>query len=242
MTNALRRTSALPIVSALFVVASIGCSRDQPAPPQPAATTAAAAGASPVPSKSPTARAGGPNTPPELKSPLVEPVGVKTDDFHPSVNDSLKATVVSSDADGDGVTVTWQWSVNRAPIAGAISDTLRPGSYKKNDEVTAEARGRDTRGAETVTPVAYKIKIRNSAPVITSNPVKLNGYKIVATDPDNDPISYSLEAPLPGFALSPDGTLTFDVAQGKDANGKTLVIIAKDNDFAMAKQSIQVKF
>lgn len=242
--NALRRPSAiLPVLAALAILPAIGCSGDKPVtPPATATATAAGPAASPVASKTPMARAGGPNTIPELKSPLIEPVGVKVDDFHPGVNDTLKASVVTTDADGDGVTVTWQWSVNRAPLIGEISDTLKPGKFKKNDEVQAEARARDTRGAETVVPVSYKVKIKNSAPVITSNPTKLNGYKIVATDPDNDPITYSLEAPLPGFTLTPDGTLTFDVTKGKEANGKTLVILAKDNDYALAKQSIQVKF
>lgn len=225
------------------MLVATGCTGDKPATPTPKPTGAGGvATASPSPKPSSAPRAGGPNTPPELKSPLIEPVGVKIDDFHPGVSDTLKATVVTFDADGDGVTVSWQWSVNRAPIVGAISDTLTPGKFKKGDEVAAEASARDTRGGETVRPVAYKVKIKNSAPVIVSSPAKLNGYKIVANDPDNDPVTYSLEAPLPGFALSADGTLTFDVAQGKDANGKTLVIIAKDGDFGMAKQSIQVKF
>ena len=240
--NALRRFSVLPIVASLAAVVVTGCTGDKAATPTPTATAAAGGAATPSPKPSSTQRAGGPNTPPELKSPLVEPLGVKIDDFHPGVGDTLKATVVATDADGDGVTINWQWSVNRVPIVGAISDTLRPGSFKKGDEVGAEASARDTRGGETLRPASFRVKIKNSAPVITSNPAKLNGYKIVAADPDNDPVTFTLEAPLPGFALSADGTLTFDVAQGKDANGKTLVIVAKDNDFGMAKQSIQVKF
>ena len=83
----------------------------------------------------------------------------------------------------------------------------------------------------------------------TSRPAgSLNGYKAIVQDPDigTDPtekFTWRLEDPVPpGFAISADGTLSFDAVAGKEANGKNVTIVVTDSAGAAAKQTFDVRF
>lgn len=165
-------------------------------------------------------------------------------DGAPTLNDPIRASAITSDP---GVMVDWKWFINGTQVVGELSETLRPGRYKKGDKIEAEATPRNLKGAIGV-PFRGTIMIRNSTPAITSRPSgSLNGYKAVVQDADagnpNERFTWALEQPVPpGFSLSADGTLKFDVATGKGASGQKVTIMVTDSAGALAKQTFDVTF
>jgi len=167
-------------------------------------------------------------------------------DGYPSVTDSITASATTEDPDGDGVSVDWKWFINGVELSSELSDTLRPGRWKKHDKIEAEATPRDTRGT-IGQPARASIMIRNSTPSITSRPTgSLNGYKAVVTDADSNDsterFKWSLEAPVAGFALESDGTLRFDAVAGKASSGQKVTIVVTDSAGAFSKQTFDVNF
>ena len=230
------KTIRTALLASLLVSA---CSSEKTPPPPtgtPAATAAAQATA--------TGKKTGENSPPTIGKVTVTAAGGTVDMLHPNRNDVLEARAETTDPEGDGVIVEWKWEVNGREIAGALGQQLLPqqGQYKKGDTVTAIASARDTRGAKQEAVGKGQVVIRNSPPTITSAPADLKNYRVVANDPDGDPLTFSLEKPVPGFALSADGVLTFDPKAGDAAKGQQLVIIGKDSENATSKQVITVNF
>lgn len=199
------------LLAVLLSAACSGGTSNDAATPATGATAAAAAT---------TAKASGTATPGAAPAGAANIVrleirtreGVPTPD-RPWKTDPLVAVVETT----PGALVDWQWSVNGQPVAGALGDRLEPGSYKKGDVVSVEATPRSVsnqRGA----PRKTQITIRNAPPTITSRPSgSLNGYQVVANDPDGDTLTYTLQNSVPGFSLSATGRLSFDAA----AAGKT---------------------
>ena len=73
----------------------------------------------------------------------------------------------TNDVDGQSVTVSWQWSVDGAPVNGATGTTLNGTSFDKGQTVTVTATPND--GLEDGTPViSTGILVDNTAPSITS--------------------------------------------------------------------------
>lgn len=177
------------------------------------------------------------NRSPEIRSIRIDVEGA-SGEGHPNARDSLKAVVETADADGDLVTVKVKWLLNGKEMG--TGSTLAPGSFKKKDVVTVEASATDARGTESTASRA-NVVILNSPPEMTSVPGSLNGYHPAATDPDGDPVTVEMTTPMPGFSFV-NGTLSFDPATGTTAKGKLLTFVAKDNDGALAQQSITINF
>ena len=109
----------------------------------------------------------------------------------------------------DGYTANLQWSVNGNVIPGAISDTLRIGSFKKGDKVVFSVTA--TKGGSPASqPVIAKVTIGNQEPNITSVPGgSLNGYQVVAIDPDREKLKFILEGAPPNMKISETGMISW---------------------------------
>ncbi len=143
------------------------------------------------------------NTLPVVSSVTLTPTTVFT-------NDTLTANAVSSDPDGDSVTLRYRWFKDGVEIAGAtgssLSGALR-GSFDRDDVVTVEVTPNDgvTDGASVV---SAGVTVRNTAPTtptIAITPAAPSAGDALtcsvvtpATDVDGDTVSYA-------FAWDQDG-------------------------------------
>jgi len=145
------------------------------------------------------------NTPP------VQPT-VATTPANPTTSDSLTARVSGgADADGDSVTVTYQWHKNAVPQPGRTYATLAaqwtsPGDDWKcvvtpNDGLADGTPGEDTVAVEgNVAPTQPTVAIKPARP---TNDDSLRASVTGSTDANGDEISYS-------YAWYKDGTLQPD--------------------------------
>jgi hypothetical protein len=144
------------------------------------------------------------NSPPVIKDIGISPV-------NPGTKDDIKASAEVYDPDDDPVEVEYKWYINNKVVPDVKGDTL-PSSYTKKGDIVVvsatpfdgEARGREY--------LSNPVVVQNSPPVITSNPPStLEGgrfvYKVEATDPDGDKITFTLKEGPPEASITEDGLL-----------------------------------
>ena len=81
----------------------------------------------------------GPNRAPTISSVTIAPAG-------PTTGQTLTATVVASDPDGDSLTYAYQWTKNGVDIAGATASTLNlatAGNGDRGDQIRVRATASD---------------------------------------------------------------------------------------------------
>ncbi|HMC69067.1 MAG TPA: hypothetical protein VKJ07_07935, partial [Mycobacteriales bacterium] len=140
------------------------------------------------------------STPPSLTTPTFSPAS-------PQTNDTLTASTVTSDADGDQISVAWTWRVNRggdictiqtnsSPLAAAgtrsaslnlsanyvptscTGATINPLNPSKGDVITVEATPTDAPGLSG-TLKSNTVTVANTAPTAT---VSLNDHSPKTND------------------------------------------------------------
>ncbi len=128
--------------------------------------------------------------------------------------------------------VTFKWTVDERELVGYSIGKLRKneGRWKALDWITVQAFAVDDQGRQAESaPVA--VQIANGSPQIITdltNTRYLNGTRMEATDPDDDPITWSLEGDPPGVSISADGLIKVrDVQLDKDFVGEA-VFVAED--------------
>ena len=112
-------------------------------------------------------------------------------------NDSLTANVATSDADGDQVTVAYQWYKNGSPISGQTSLILPHSQFVKNDVIKVRVTPSDPYISGNWQEAT--VTISNSPPnvptgLVMNPPVLYANSDITAstnpgTDPDGDPVT-----------------------------------------------------
>jgi len=144
------------------------------------------------------------NSPPVIKEIGISPI-------NPGTKDDIKASVEVYDPDEDSVEVEYKWYINNKVVSEAKGDTLFSSYTKKGDIIIVSATPFDgeTRGREYI---SNPVVVNNSPPVITSNPPSiLQGerfvYKVEATDPDGDKITFQLKEGPPEASITEDGLL-----------------------------------
>ncbi len=99
------------------------------------------------------------NTPPVVVSLSTTPAGT-ADEY-----DAIVASAVTSDPDGQTVTMQWQWHDQAGPIAGATIDTLTGADFDRGDVVHVVGTPDD--GVETGPPVtSASVTIVNAPPTV----------------------------------------------------------------------------
>jgi len=143
------------------------------------------------------------NTPPTVQSVTLSPDPAFTDDL-------ITATPVVDDADGDGVNITYAWTVNGLP-AGGMGNTLSGVTdFDRDDLVQVLATPNDgsedgpTVGSNVLTianspPTAPTVSVAPTQPVEQADDL-LCTLDSLATDPDQDPLTYSFSWDVNGLS------------------------------------------
>ena len=121
------------------------------------------------------------------------------------VTDSLKATVKSSDQDGDFIYYNYQWEKNGSVLSDEKGEILEKGRFKKGDSIAVTVTP-DDREALGTPKRSGPLLISNSPPqIISSPPTSVEKmtyvYQVKANDADNDPITFTLKSAPRGMGI-----------------------------------------
>ena len=167
------------------------------------------------------------------------PVLTKPDNQFSVEGDVISLQVVASDGDGD----TLAYSATGLPTGlavdpetGLISGTIAAGARTGspfNAQVTV------TDGTETANETFFwTVTLSNHAPVLTNPPDQhsvegdIVSFQIEATDPDDNPLSYTATNLPPGLAIDPEtGLISGTVSAGASAGSQYNVnVVASDGE------------
>ncbi|MDP2278590.1 MAG: Ig-like domain-containing protein [Nitrospirota bacterium] len=170
------------------------------------------------------------NAAPELNKIKIMPETFKAGDV-------LYVDVSGSDIDGDDVTILFEWTKNGEP-AGKEKQIGVP--IKRGEKISIKITPFD--GENYGQPVILHREIRNLPPMIVEHKRftfdgNVYAYQVNATDPDSDPLTYSLKTAPSGMTIGQStGLIQWTVPQ--DFKGKAEVaVVASDNHGGEALQS-----
>ena len=163
------------------------------------------------------------NAPPEMKRLKLMPEVFKPGDL-------LYVEAEAEDADGDDVTITYEWSKNGEP-AGTSNQIGAP--IKRGDKIAIKIMTFD--GESYGTPVIMKREIRNLPPMISEDRkflVKdgLYTYQVKAVDPDGDTLSYALKSAPQGMIIDQaTGLIRWDIPTKFEGKASFAVSVSDGN-------------
>jgi hypothetical protein len=175
------------------------------------------------------------NTAPTVSTPSLSPSTVYT-------NDTLSANVTTGDAEGDTLTVTYDWYVDSSSVQDGADNTLRGVSHFGKDQTVFVIVTADD-GTDSTSMTSSTVTVSNTAPtapavtIDPSEPVAgedlVCDVTTVSTDDDGDTVTYTMawtvDTAAHGSALTT--TWTDDTADGGDtAHGEVWECTATPND------------
>jgi hypothetical protein len=183
----------------------------------------------------------GANNPPTVQS-------VTIDQASPETNDTLTATVVASDPDGDPLVHSYQWLKNGVAVAGATAsayDLSVAGNGDAGDQIAVRVTtfdGQVSSSPVTSAPVTVASSGgggENSPPIVESVTIDQASPRtndtltatVVATDPDGDPLTYSHQWTKNGADISGATSPSLDLAvagNGDKADAIAVRVTASD--------------
>ncbi|MHC4434860.1 MAG: Ig domain-containing protein, partial [Planctomycetota bacterium] len=134
-------------------------------------------------------------------TPAISQVKFVPEVFHPG--DNLGVEVIGTDADGDDVVFTIEWTVNDE---GAGNGNRCGVSLSRGDKVEVKITPFD--GTDHGQSIKLKREIANIPPRIEADEVcYFDGntfeYRVKASDPDGDRLTYSLQSAPAGMTIDP---------------------------------------
>lgn len=171
-------------------------------------------------------------------SPRVGVVKILPEVFKPG--DTLYVEVSGIDADGDTVTFFYEWTRNGNPAGktNKLDDAI-----KRGDKIALKITPYD--GEDYGQPAVLNTTVQNMPPVISGHDQpnfdgKVWNCQIKASDPDSDPLLYSLKTAPPGMAIDPKtGLLTWKVPD--DHLGKTsCTVVVSDGHGGEASYTVNI--
>jgi hypothetical protein len=163
------------------------------------------------------------NTPPEITSVKLMPEIL-------SAGDALYVETASRDADGDPVTISYEWTINGQPAGSG--QRLEP-TPKRGDKISVKATPYD--GADQGKPVVLEREIANMPPLIVGHTEsKFDGavysYQVKASDPDGDALVYSLAAAPIGMTIdSSTGLIKWPVPPEFKGEAGAEIVVSDDH-------------
>jgi len=176
------------------------------------------------------------NSPPCLTRAGIEPAA-------PAAGTVLRASVVSTDPDGDPVSVRYAWYVDDRKVAEG-ADSFKLAGARKGARVHVQAYPNDgTADGGWISSPRYTVV--NAAPVVKDGPPGALGpdrkfsHAIVAEDPDGDPLTYTLKKGPPGMDLN-GSTLEWEVPEAFFGQSVEVVVEVSDGEESRTVHTISM--
>ncbi len=160
----------------------------------------------------------------------------------------VQAIVECTDADGDGLSYSYQWFKNDSPISGATDANVKPSSLMRGDRVVVEVTASD---GESHSPPfrSEALEIENHPPQFSSQPVVPKAsdaafrYQATAVDPDSDPLVFELVSAPAGMTMEPQGIVVWALPSQSQRQGEHHVKIkVTDSKGGEAVQDFSLRF
>ena len=170
---------------------------------------------------------------------------------HDLLRDGTVITATLTDPDGSVSGKTWQWSRSDEPIAGAQSDKYTAASDDVGHALSATVNYNDGHGPDKSASAATASEVGNDAPFFPaatfSRAVDENapagtavGEPIVATDPNDDPVSHILTG-SDAFSVRADGAIVSNAVLDHETSAShTVTLTATDIHGASAGATIVI--
>ena len=159
----------------------------------------------------------------------------------PVATEKLQVEAKAHDADGDFVRLDYEWSVNDQKLPSEGRSFLPPVWFKKNDRVHVKVIAMD---GKTQVSTELDIRIQNSAPTWIKDPrgvKQIDGYQAKASDPDEDPLVYSIDGAPDGMSIDPNtGVLRYKGTMNAKPGTYDITVLASDPDGAFAKWAFSI--
>ncbi len=159
-------------------------------------------------------------------------------------NDHLKVSARGFDKDGDSIYYAYQWEINGSSALEERGETLERTPLKKGDTVAVLVTP-DDRETLGVPKRSEPVPIVNSPPVIVSSPPaspegNIYLYQVKATDPDQDPLKFTLKRGPSGMVIDVNTGLLRWEMKAENRGTHVIEIEASDNEGANCIQLYSV--
>lgn len=207
-----------------------------PSSPPPVATAPAPAEAPP---STPPRSAPPPPTEPENRPPKILSVSITPDS--PTAVDPIEVSFEAEDPEFDPLTPEYKWFVNGEERGTLTGTFLSGGSLEHGDKVYVEVTVTD--GTNVLMGRTRTLTVANRPPVIDEDclrPPYIDGFQLLATDPDDDSLSWRLEGAPPEMSISSSGMLRYQPSRDAPAGSWKVGAIVEDGHGGWARLDLPV--
>jgi len=141
----------------------------------------------------------------------------------------VRVEVKATDPDQDDIRLDYTWKINNQTITDQSGEEFDTSALRKGDMITVSVIPSD--GKEQGRPLESNgVLIQNRPPEITSMPGAgvssgFFQYHVLAKDPDNDILQYSLEGAPAEMSIDATGLIHWNVPQGLEGKQQVRVIV-----------------
>ncbi len=173
------------------------------------------------------------NSPPEITNLKIMP-----EIFKPG--DMLYSDATTSDADGDPVTLSYEWTKNGAAAGtGQKLDAV----LKRGDRISVKVSPYD--GIDYGDSIVMERELLNLPPIIEEHTIfTFDGstytYQVKAVDPDGDSLMYSLESAPDGMQIDPANGLVKWTVPPDFKGVRDVSVIVKDGNGGTARYNLKI--
>ena len=168
------------------------------------------------------------NTPPVIKGITFEPK-------QPLAGDKIQVKVDALDPDHEDLRFTFKWWRNDKPEAEGYNDTLDTAGFVRGDVIVVAVtpmdqagKGKEFFSQPYTLPNGVPRFMAAGTPAITGQHYE---QTVKAVDPENDPLTFSLESAPPGMVINQKtGHITWTIPPGARGTYKVKVVVKDDHE------------
>ena len=156
-------------------------------------------------------------------------------------SDTVSVAYKTFDADGDATREELFWSVNGRELISEKGRVLRRKDLKKGDAIVATLLVKD---GVLENQQSIQTIIGNAPPQWLRDPralKQLDGYTVLAMDPDDDPLTYRLQGAPKGMTISNTGQISYKGSTTEPGGAYTIAVLAEDPQKAVVQWSFSIQ-